>query len=121
MENPATSSKVRRLVQATGWILLFAMVVISIVPPELRPTTFLPHDMEHAAIFFLAGCAFGLGYPNSYMALLVRLSTFTLAIEFTQLWIPGRHARVSDFLVDAFSITVGLSIGTLLARTTQRA
>ena len=111
----------RRLTQATGWILLFAIAAVSVVPAELRPITILPHDWEHAAICLIAGCAFGLGYTNGFVAWLVGLSTFTLAIEIAQLWIPGRHARVEDFLVDVFSISVGLGIGTMLARCTQRA
>src|SRR5262249_27340009 len=94
------------LVQATVWILLLAIAAFSVVPPAFRPVTILPHDFEHAAIFFLAGCTFGFGYPNRFVAGFAGLITFTLAVEITQLWIAGRHARVMDFLVDAFSITV---------------
>ena len=110
----------RRVAEATGWTLLLAIVAISIVPPELRPTI-LPHDLEHAAIYFLAGCAFGLSRPNDFVAWFVGLIAFTLVVEVTQLWIPGRHARVSDFLVDAFAISMGLFVGAMFARFTQRA
>jgi VanZ family protein len=106
----------RRLAQTAGWILLVAIATLSFVPPPLRPITSLPHVMEHAAIYFLAGCAFGLGCPNRFLTWLAGLSTFTLAIEIVQLWIPGRHARGLDFLVDVFSISVGLGIGVMLAR-----
>jgi VanZ family protein len=112
---------VQRLAQTIGWILLFAIAAVSVVPAELRPNTTLPHDLEHAGIYFLAGCAFGLSYPNRFLAWLVGLSTFTLAIEIAQLWVPGRHVRVMDFLVGVFSIGVGLSIGAMLFRFTQRA
>ena len=111
----------RKLAQATGWILLLAIVAISIVPPTLRPETVLPHDLVHAAIYFLAGCAFGLSRPYDFVAWLVGLIAFTLVVEVTQLWIPGRHARVSDFLVDAFAISMGLVVGAMFARFTQRA
>jgi hypothetical protein len=30
-----------------------------------------------------------------------------------QLLVPGRHARLSDFLIDAWGVTVGLWIGFL--------
>ena len=49
------------------WILLFAIAAVSLVPAELRPEINLPNDLEHAAIFFLAGCAFGVGYPNGFL------------------------------------------------------
>ena len=92
MANYATeNSWVQRLAQASGWILLFAIAAVSVVPAELRPNTALPHDLEHAGIYFLAGCAFGLSYPNRFLAWLVGLSTSTLAIEIAQLWVPGRH------------------------------
>ena len=106
----------RRLAQATGWILLFGIAYISIVPPELRPETVLPHDLEHATIFFLAGCAFGIGYPNGFQNSLLGLTAFTLAIEIAQVWVSGRHARLLDFAVDAVSIGMGLAIGATLAR-----
>ena len=97
-----------------------AIAAVSVVPPAVRPVTILPHYLKHAAIYFLVGCAFGLGYPNIFVAWLVRLSAFTLAIEVAQLWIPGRHARVSDLLVDTFSIGIGLLIGGMQARVPRR-
>ena len=111
----------RRLAQAVGWISIFVIVAISVVPPERRLVTVLPHDLEHAAIYFLAGCAFGLGYPNGFPGWLLRLTVFTFAIEIMQLWIPGRHARLLDFVVDAVSIGVGLAVGAMWARFKQRA
>jgi hypothetical protein len=83
----------RQLAQATGWVLLFAIAVVSLVPPGLRPETGVPHKLEHAAIFLLAGFAFGVGYSNGFLRCLLGLTLFTVAIELAQLWIPGRHAR----------------------------
>src|SRR5262245_39727236 len=87
----------RRMAQATSWILLFSIAALSVVPADLRPVTIFPHDVEHAAIYFLAGCAFGLAYADHFVTTLVGLSAFTLVMEVMQIWIPGRHARVSDF------------------------
>lgn len=108
----------RRLVQITGWLLLLVIAALSVVPPSFRPITILPHDMEHAAIYFPLGFAFGLGYPRHFLSSLLALSTYALAIELAQLWIPGRHARALDFIVDVLSLGVGLGIGVLLARQT---
>ena len=36
----------------TGWILLFAIAAVSLVPADFRPEINLPNDLEHAAIFF---------------------------------------------------------------------
>jgi hypothetical protein len=32
-----------------GWLMLSAIVVLSVGPPSWRPTTFVPHEIEHAA------------------------------------------------------------------------
>ena len=111
----------RRIAQATGWVLLFAIAAISLGPPELRPDTGFPHDLEHAAIWFLAGLSFGLSYPNNFIAWLLGLCAFTLAIEIMQLWIPGRHARVLYFVVDIVAVAAGLLIGVTFDRFRRRA
>ena len=45
---------------------------------------------------------------------------FCAAIEVAQLMVPGRHARVSDFVVDATAACIGILAGSLLARMTRR-
>jgi VanZ family protein len=44
---------------------------------------------------------------------------FCAAIEFAQVMIPGRHARLSDFFVDAFAVTVGIFAGSAVIRMTR--
>ena len=34
---------------------------------------------------------------------------FVGVIEIAQLVVPGRHARLSDFLIDAFAVSIGLA------------
>jgi VanZ family protein len=44
-------------------------------------------------------------------------------IEILQFWAPGRHARLEDFLVDAFAACVGLVAAAafdLIVKRTQR-
>ena len=104
----------RRLFRIVAWLLLVAIVVLSVVPAENRPVTPAPHNFEHAAIFLAAGLAFGLGYSR-YLVQILGLIAFSAAIELIQLLIPGRHARFSDFLVDALSVSIGVGLAFLLA------
>ncbi|HMK79921.1 MAG TPA: hypothetical protein VK438_09735 [Xanthobacteraceae bacterium] len=53
----------RRFVKLLAWLCLAAIVVLSLVKPSLRPVTALPHNLEHAGIFALAGLAVGLSGP----------------------------------------------------------
>lgn len=99
---------IRKLAQIVAWSLAAAIIVLSIVPPGLRPETVAPHDLEHLLIFAATGFAFGLGFDDKRRLLAIYLVAFAGFIEFLQLFVPGRHARLSDFVVDAASIFGGL-------------
>ena len=111
--------------RASAWILLMTIAVLSLVPAQDRPGTSLPHLVEHLSIFLVTGMAFGVGYPQRRLFQFVTLVAFAAAIELAQLLVPGRHARLSDFLIDALGMSLGLSIGFIaspkLAKTTIRA
>jgi VanZ family protein len=95
-------------VRITAWLLATAILALSLVPPSLRPETEVPHDLEHFAIFAATGLAFGLGYSRRFSVVAVAVVVFTGAIEIAQIAVPGRHARLSDFVVDALAVCVGL-------------
>jgi VanZ family protein len=98
-----------------AWLLSATIVVASLVPPELRPTTDAPHDLEHFAIYAATGLAFGLGYGPRY-PVTIAMVIFAGAIEVAQLFVPGRHARLSDFIVDALAACIGLAASHVLMR-----
>lgn len=98
-----------------AWSLAAAIVVLSVVPPTLRPETALPHCAEHFGIFCATGIAFGLAHNRRHLLLLVLLAMFAGGVEILQLMAPGRHARLSDFVVDAVAACVG-AVMPLLAR-----
>jgi VanZ family protein len=105
------------LARLGGWSLAAAIVVLSLVPATSRPETGLPHGFEHFAIYWATGFAFALGYALTPL-LATFLVIFSGAVEILQLFIPGRHARLSDFIVDALASVIGLI--TLLLVTQMR-
>jgi VanZ family protein len=105
----------RRIFRGAAWFLLLAILVLSVVPPNYRPVTPAPHDVEHLVIFFLTGLAFGLGYDTRPFLQTIGLVAFSAGIELLQLYIPGRHARLSDFLVNAISLVLGVGLAALTA------
>ena len=107
--------KVRRLVRIFAWVCLAAIFALSLVAPSLRPVL-MPHAIEHAAIFALAGLAVGLGYPNHAARNMTILTIFSAAVELAQFYAPGRHPRVSDFLIDAVAACAGVALAAILAR-----
>jgi len=89
--------------------------VLSLVPPSYRPITEASHNLEHLAIFLATGFAFGVAYPDKSFALVIELVIFCGAIELAQRWVPGRHARLSDFIVDAAAACIGLGVASVAA------
>ena len=101
------------VVRIVAWSLAATIVVLSLVPSELRPETGAPHILEHGLIFGATGAAFGLGYEARRGILAIQLVIFAGAVEIAQLFVPGRHARLSDFLVDAVGICAGSIAGSV--------
>jgi hypothetical protein len=110
----------RRFFQFAGWACVIAIAALSLVAPSLRPVTILPHDLEHAAIFAITGCTLGLGYPNRTQFHMSALIVFAAVIELAQLYAPGRHARVIDFVVDALAACVGVAFSAIVLRLRAR-
>jgi len=106
----------QRFVQVAAWLLALVIVVLSLSPPSLRPVTGVGHNFEHVLIFLTTGAAFGFGYPGRVQLSAIALPIFAAAIEIAQNWVPGRHARTSDFLFDAGALCVGVGIAYALSR-----
>ena len=105
-----------RLLRAGAWLLVIAIVILSVVPPSLRPITDAPHDLEHLAIFAATGLAFGFGYRFRHLYQAVGLAAFAGAVEIAQYWVPGRHARLGDFTVDALGACIGVFAAWLMLK-----
>jgi VanZ family protein len=113
------------VLRLTAWLLFLATVVLSVAPPWYRPLPEMPlidipRPVEHFAIFLAAGLVFGLGYRASYLAQVVLITLFAAAVEIAQLLAPGRHARWSDFLIDASAAIIGVVAARALIRLSGR-
>jgi hypothetical protein len=103
-----------------AWSLATAIVAFSVIPPGLRPESGMPHDLEHSLIYAVTGCAFGLGYGRRRVPIVILLLIFSGAVEIAQFFVPGRHARFSDFVVDALAVCVGFMMASLANRSLGR-
>lgn len=98
-----------------AWLLGAAVALATLGPARYRPLNYnLGQDGEHALAFVLIGLTFGLAYTRN------RLLTGAIAVgligvvEILQLWSPGRHARLEDFVVDAMAAIAGLAAAAAL-------
>jgi len=99
-----------------GWTLAVIIVVLSVVPPGLRPETGAPRYLEHFAIFAATGFAFGQGYEHRNGWLAIFFVLFSGGVEIMQRFVPGRHARFSDFIIDASAMVLGLVAASVIDR-----
>jgi VanZ family protein len=103
-----------------AWLAVAAVVFLTVGPQQLRPTTGVPHDLEHFLAFSLVGLIFGLGYPGRLATLVPIAVAAAAALETAQLWVPHRHARFSDFVVNALAACVGLALAAAITAALQR-
>jgi VanZ family protein len=102
--------------RAAAWLMLSTVVVLTLVPPSARPTTFVPHNIEHAGTFLAVGISFGMTYLGRERLLSIGAIVFCAAIELAQVYVPGRHARLGDFIVDTVAGAAGVFLGSTLLR-----
>jgi VanZ family protein len=99
-----------RLTCRAAFIILVASItLLSLVPPALRPVTAAPHSIEHLLIFAVTAAAMALAFSWRWWAQAAGLALFAVAIETAQLFVPGRHARLSDLVVHLFGAGLGLA------------
>lgn len=98
------------LLKALAWLLAAAVAFATLGPPGLRPHSDLGQDGEHALAFVLIGLAFGLAYPQRRLPTAMMAVAVIGLIEILQFLAPGRHARWSDFVVDALAACAGLAL-----------
>jgi VanZ family protein len=103
-----------------AWLLAAAVTFATLGPASLRPHSPLGQDGEHALAFILVGIVFGLAYPRNRLRTTMIAVVLIGVIELLQLWAPGRHARLEDFVVDALTACLGLAIAAALDWAMQR-
>lgn len=84
--------------------------MLSLVPPNLRPVTGVFHDLEHFGIFVITGAAFATGYKIRTGFFFLLAIAYCAVLEMLQNFSPGRHARVTDFVVDSFAACAGIAV-----------
>lgn len=98
------------VLRSIAWLLAAAVAFATLGPPRYRPHADLGQNGEHALAFVIVGIAFGLAYARYRIWTAVIVIAMTGAVELMQFLAPGRHARLSDFIVDALAACAGLAI-----------
>jgi hypothetical protein len=108
----------RRLRALTGWILVAAVVGLSLWPTDAIPAVGFSDKLGHALAYaMLASWWAGLLARSAWPRLALALLGLGGALELAQALVPGRHPGWDDLLADA----AGIGAGWLLAAATGRA
>src|ERR1700675_4723989 len=94
------------LLRIFAWLLAAAVTFATLGPPRYRPHSHLGQDGEHALAFVLIGRAYRQHRVFTSVISVVMIG----ALELLQLFVPGRHARLEDFIVDALAACVGFAV-----------
>src|ERR1035437_3572248 len=101
------------LLRLIAWLLAAAVTFATLGPPLYRPHSNLGQDGGHAF-------AFGLAYPR-HRLLTAGISLLMIGVlEVLQILVPGRHARLEDFIVDAVAACAGLAVAVVFYWVTAR-
>ena len=99
-----------------AWLLVILIGVLSVVPVWARPETGAPHSFEHFAAFFVTGVAFGIGFADRFVVTAFLLVIYSGLIEVVQRFVPERHSRLSDFIIDAAAVAIGVTAAAMATR-----
>jgi VanZ family protein len=108
-------------VSSKSWVIAsllaaLALAALTLCPPSMRVQTGLPRLVEHFIGFAVLGALASLASRRWILPVFAFGLVAILALEAAQLVMPGRHARISDVIVNAVAFSAGLIGLTLLRR-----
>ncbi|TIO09470.1 VanZ family protein [Mesorhizobium sp.] len=106
----------RSVFRAAAWLLVIAILAVTIVPIGMRPHSGLGPEPERVAAFLVLGLLFGLAHERNWMLALGLVVVAGLGIEALQMLSPSRHPTLEDAVIKALAGSVGVSAGCIIAK-----
>jgi VanZ family protein len=110
----------KAILHAVAIAPVLAIGALSVVPGEDRPHVFgsWPSQLEHMAAYIIAATVLALVYASELKSvrIVVFLSAYGAALEFCQIWIPGRNAALIDVAADVVGALIGIAAAMTIAR-----
>jgi VanZ family protein len=100
-------------IRSIAWMAILAIVMLSVVPGDMRPQVMSDKHFEHLAAYVITGILFALAYSQvrSIIFFGVLLTICAAMLEIAQLAIIGRTSSLSDFVAGSVGAWIGLAVG----------
>ena len=106
----------RAVFRIAAWLMLIAILVVTIVPIGMRPQSGLGPEPERVAAFLVLGLLFSLAYDRNLLLTLSLVVAAGLGIEALQMFSPTRHPAVDDAMIKAIAGIVGVLAGLVITK-----
>jgi hypothetical protein len=103
-----------KILKIAAWGLLAAIVVVTIVPLELRPTDVATADIDRAFAFMIVTAVFTLAFPRKIWLCVLLLMAAVWFIESLQFLSVSRHPDASDAVWKTLGVAAGAAAGWLV-------
>jgi leader peptidase (prepilin peptidase)/N-methyltransferase len=102
-----------RLARFAGYLGVLAIVVLSLVPGEWRPSIGLAKAIEHAIAYAIVAAFLTLAGRARWPQILL-LVALAAVLEIGQVWVPGRDSNPADFLGSSSGALLGFGFSSLV-------
>jgi VanZ family protein len=109
---------IKKILELAGWLAILAILVLSVVPGDLRPHVMPSKHVEHFAAYLIAALILASVDAKWWRAIVIPLSlmVYSGVLETAQLWIPGRDSSIGDFVASSLGAWCGVFLITLIRR-----
>jgi VanZ like family. len=113
-----TIALIKQFLRLAGWLALLAILLLSVVPGDLRPHMMPSKQMEHFTAYLIAALMLALVNPVWWRTIVIALSLMLYSgiLETVQLWIPGRTSSVADFAASSLGAWCAVFLVPLICR-----
>ena len=100
------------LIRVAGWFAVLVIIVLSVMPGQLRPDVLGEKHIEHLAAYVGTAMLLATGYPGraQLIKIGILLPLCSGILEIVQLGISGRTSSVADFVASSLGAWIGVAV-----------
>ena len=109
---------IRLVIRRAAWLSILIVLLVTVVPIGIRPTTGLSPDIERFCVMAAVGALFAAAYPRRFWLVVLALSLAAAMFEPLQFIAAGRHPSLHDVGFKSLGAVMGAAVGYVIASVT---